>query len=1303
MSNRDIVARLTLNAQNFSSGTSAAFAEMQRNAADTAKRTQSAFESSFNEIQRLASKALAAQPTSTGSLDLGVEQYRQAATAAQQRALALREVASAAEVAAREEGDLSENMRVSLQAYRAAAIEAENLARERLQEANSMEILQNVMNRTKSSALALNQAQDSVTRGTRGAGMASIQASQQLQDFLIQVQGGQAVLTAFAQQGSQMAFVLAQGEGKLAKYAALLAGGWGAAVLGGITLLGMFSDKLFDTGTALEKATADLEKNQKQTALTRQAHELWEKSIGGLIEALDNLNDKTLHVNESSRQAAERAINEAETTIRLAQAKRTATIEILNQTIAYEKLETAMARVDRPAPTASAIAADAQKKILDLEEQIRQLTAGIDKGQQSLTELKIARDRMEVAAATDAVTRANQKYKDSVDALTEAFRKSKQTGADEATYKRDLAAAEKLRQAEIDAAQDAERAGRSGADGSKIEGARLLSAAQGYSGLSETGDNAALQALFRQANVNVDPKMVAWCAAFVNAVLATQGLPGTGSLSARSFLNYGSAVDKPEPGDIVILKGAAGAGSGHVGFFAGMAGTNGIRVTGGNQGNMVSTETFKSSDVLGFRRAPTDASVYAEQAKQEEAANKAAHDMIESLQQQIDKGKQLAQIGDLRRQGLDLEADIAQAILDVDSQHSDIAGKTVDEIVKQTGATREQAQAQLDLLKILEDQATARVKADHADADAKKHAADFKAMVDQAAEDGEREMEKLAELRKQQVSELADFYETAFRDGADGIWKDFKDQGRRIIAEIAAQWTLALLNGQQTSLSGVLGQLSSAGGTNFGFAGNTALGILSKIGGATSVTHLGTFGTDTGESASPWNEVIPTTSEPKIGSSGGGLLGSAGTGWAGLAITAAGLAIGSAVGSNSGAQLGSAAGAAIGSVIPGIGTVIGSVVGSILGGVLGGLFSSTKKGTATIGIDSGDLAVTQTTGNSDKRITAASDAAGQVIDALNQIADALGGDVTGTPSVSIALRNKSWRVDSSGTGQTQLSDPTVTDFGDDSEAAIKAAIIDSLNDGVIGGISEASKRILAAGKDLDKSIQKALLIESIPKLLKEHLDPLGAAIDDLNDRWKDVWDALKEGAATTEQMTQAQQLYNLELQDVKDQYKDVQTAAEDAAASLKDFLDSLNFGSSSPYSLRDQETAAKAALQPFLDKIYSGQDIDQQAYESAARSFLDIEKQLYGSTSQFFDQMNMIQAATNQAIAKLDSVQPISTPADAAAQATAANTAQTATATQATAEITAQQTDILNQILAAVRAAPGTGVSAYVADARAYA
>lgn len=489
------------------------------------------------------------------------------------------------------------------------------------------------------------------------------------------------------------------------------------------------------------------------------------------------------------------------------------------------------------------------------------------------------------------------------------------------------------------------------------------------------------------------------------------------------------------------------------------------------------------------------------------------------------------------------------------------------------------------------------------------------------------------EVGRDTEDRLASMYETLFTQGTGAVWKDFKAQGLRMIAQIAAQYTLSLLSGQKGGMQG-------AGGIG---------GFLGSI-----------FG------------------------SGGGAAGSAG----GIGGTLQGLA--SSLGQAGGPiSAGIALNQGISKLLGNDQRKNGMALSLLVGPFLAAVIAKAKKGSATLGFSDGSLGVGSTRGNSKSRIEAASGGITAVSDNLQQIADALGGTITGAGSVSLGVRKKSYRVDTTGQGRTKGAG--VLDFGKDEQAAIRAATLDALKDGVIGGISEASKRILAAGKDLQKSIEKASLIEAIPKALKARLDPVGAAIDEVNDRWKKTIAALKEGGATAQQMTDAQKLYNLELSDAK-------TVSNGARASLKEFLDSLNFGSSSPLDLRTQEASAKAALQPFLDQIQAGTLTDQAGYQQAAGAFLDIERQINGSTRAFFDEFEKIQAATAQAIASIDAAAPIRSPTtDLFAEATA-------NATQATANISQQQLDQLAQIraLLANSGLPGTA-SAFIGAPRNFA
>lgn len=104
-------------------------------------------------------------------------------------------------------------------------------------------------------------------------------------------------------------------------------------------------------------------------------------------------------------------------------------------------------------------------------------------------------------------------------------------------------------------------------------------------------------------HAEVDHDDVAWCAAFVGAMLKRAGLPHSGSLAARSYLTWGKAVAKPYPGCVAVFKRGKGW-QGHVAFYLSQ-GSKGITILGGNQGDAVSVMTMKPSDLLGYREPVT--------------------------------------------------------------------------------------------------------------------------------------------------------------------------------------------------------------------------------------------------------------------------------------------------------------------------------------------------------------------------------------------------------------------------------------------------------------------------------------------------------------------------------------------------------------------------------------------------------------------------------------------------------------------------------------------------------------------------
>jgi uncharacterized protein (TIGR02594 family) len=122
----------------------------------------------------------------------------------------------------------------------------------------------------------------------------------------------------------------------------------------------------------------------------------------------------------------------------------------------------------------------------------------------------------------------------------------------------------------------------------------IHSVAARFVGLHERVNRDTLQSI-----IKIDPARIAWCGAFVNAILGKTGYTKSNSNQARSFLTYGVATREPVKGDIVVL-------GRHVGIFQEHIYRNGrkfVAVLGGNQSNRVQVSYFPANSVLSYRRA----------------------------------------------------------------------------------------------------------------------------------------------------------------------------------------------------------------------------------------------------------------------------------------------------------------------------------------------------------------------------------------------------------------------------------------------------------------------------------------------------------------------------------------------------------------------------------------------------------------------------------------------------------------------------------------------------------------------------
>lgn len=121
-------------------------------------------------------------------------------------------------------------------------------------------------------------------------------------------------------------------------------------------------------------------------------------------------------------------------------------------------------------------------------------------------------------------------------------------------------------QSQVPGKQSAVTLHRSGAPADAVDDALRLE------GLHERRDRATIIEYLRTGGAGMDPATTSWCAAFVNASLQREGIRGSGSAVATSFLRWGVPVTgQIQKGDVLVESRGRHAGEtgGHVGMATG--------------------------------------------------------------------------------------------------------------------------------------------------------------------------------------------------------------------------------------------------------------------------------------------------------------------------------------------------------------------------------------------------------------------------------------------------------------------------------------------------------------------------------------------------------------------------------------------------------------------------------------------------------------------------------------------------------------------------------------------------------------
>lgn len=306
--------------------------------------------------------------------------------------------------------------------------------------------------------------------------------------------------------------------------------------------------------------------------------------------------------------------------------------------------------------------------------------------------------------------------------------------------------------------------------------------------------------------------------------------------------------------------------------------------------------------------------------------------------------------------------------------------------------------------------------------------------------------------------------------------------------------------------------------------------------------------------------------------------------------------------SRTGGQIGGAVGSFL--PIPG-----GEIIGSVIGSVVGGLFKKTPRGSTTITNTTSDLSFS----GSKKLSQGVLGLGGNVQSGLANIIQTLGG-TAGNFGVSIGQRGKDFVVDPTGKGRTKGSG--VLKFKDEQEAA-RAALLDAINDGAVIGIRQGAQNLLRAGRDIEKQLAKAADFQGVFDRLKQREDPLGFALDVIDRDFTRLRNVFLEASASAADYAALEKLYGLERADA------VEQSLSQTGASLKDFLSALTAGNDAR-SLRERQEAALKEFDPLAARVASGDKGAYDEFAQIAQQLLDIERQIYGSQAGYFTRLNQV-------------------------------------------------------------------------------
>ncbi len=298
--------------------------------------------------------------------------------------------------------------------------------------------------------------------------------------------------------------------------------------------------------------------------------------------------------------------------------------------------------------------------------------------------------------------------------------------------------------------------------------------------------------------------------------------------------------------------------------------------------------------------------------------------------------------------------------------------------------------------------------------------------------------------------------------------------------------------------------------------------------------------------------------------------------------------------STTGGQIGGAIGSAI--PIPG-----GSIIGSVIGSLVGGLFKKTPTGAVVLG--NGSAATSGKLGDQLGSIGSG------VQDALAQIAQQLGAEL-GDYKVSIGQRKDYYRVSASGSSAVgdknypKNSGGDVLYDGKDQAAAVRAALLNAIQDGGIKGVSAAVQKALNSNKDIDKALEEALKVRKVEEII-------GGLTAALTRQFKEFESQAAERVRIAREY--GFDVVEIEKYNAEARAKLTEEILAQRVGSLQSFVNDMRIGSLFEGSAADQRAALIGEIARVQGDAKAGKDGAADQLATLSRQLVDLSKSAYGT------------------------------------------------------------------------------------------